>query len=495
MPKVILMNEIMSDGIGDFSHFLDIYLFLRDHPETRNFELIPVICCDRDPVKTNVESRFNKILNKINSYNIPLYFYGDKEAYNNDLSKNISLIQCFTEAVQIINISYPAIGVFKKLLSYANPKARLKSIGEHEYNFAPEGWISRSLGLGPYSYGIKCKQIEPLEPADAFAVIENYNPLFTQALLKFTSSDTFFSFQENNIFTSAYFQPTRTADLKLFLLLFSVNQSLPGNKNIAIYLSTNTANKFAEEISGSPEYKEILSNTDLQRIEWIYPDEAQINIEINLTGKRVIRIFSGFNLCDKAYSALFQCIGIAAVTGDNTLEQAISSHVLPFYRSYNYGNKRATLSAIKNIIKEKIEISSEKLRQDLQLFFEYALVPERDDNPRWLKTYGQFAEEFKHMDLVSMINIWPEIAKYINDKYNFFNQLEDIFFEDLDPELLATARALDSEGNNQDLRSQVVFTQQERFSFFSASKNKILIGGAVAATAAASCVYWAISTL
>lgn len=186
------MNKIMSDGSGDFSHFLDIYLFLRAHPKTRNFELIPVICCDKDPVKTQVESRFKKILSKIESNNIPLYFYGDEEAYDNDLSKNKSLIRCFSEAVQIINISYPAIGTFKKLLSYTNPKARLKSIGEHEYSIASQGWISRSLGLGPNSYGIKCKQIEPLLPADAFAVMEKNDPLFTQALLKSTSSDTFF---------------------------------------------------------------------------------------------------------------------------------------------------------------------------------------------------------------------------------------------------------------------------------------------------------------
>lgn len=428
MPKVILMNVIMSDGIGDFSHFLDIYLFLRDHPKTCNFELIPVICCDSDPAKTHVESRFNRILSKINSNNIPLYFYGDKEAYNNDLSKNKSLIRCFSEAVQIINVSYPAIGIFRKLLKYANPKASLKSIGEHEFSFAPHGWISRSLGLGPSSYGIKCKQIEPLEPADAFAVIEKNDPLFTQALLIFTGSDTFVSFQENNIFTSAYFQSTRSADFKLFLLLFAVNQSLPGNKDIALYLSSNSANKFVEEINDSNEFIEILSSTDLKLIEWISPDEAMGNTEINLTGNRVIRVFFGFNLCDISYSALYQCLGIAAVTGDNTLEQAISSCVLPFYRSFNYGNKKVTLSALQNIIKEKLENSSEKLLQDLQLFFEYALVPERNDNPRCLKTYGQFAKEFKHMDLIAMIKAWPEIAKHITDKYNFFNTLEEIFF-------------------------------------------------------------------
>jgi hypothetical protein len=390
MAKVILLNKIMSDGIGDFSHFLDIYLFLRNHPKTSDFELIPVICCDRDPVKTHVESRFKKILSKIKSNDIPLYFYGDEEAYNGNLSENASLIRCFSEAVQIINISYPTVGTFEKLLSYVNPKASLKSIGEHEYYFSPDGWLSRSLGLGSDCYGIKSKPIEPLEPADAFAVIAKNDSLFTQALLSSTDSDTFFSFQKKNIFTSAYFQHTSSADFKLFLLLFAVNQSLPKDKNIVIYLSSNHINEFVEGIYNSNEFNEVLNGTEIKRIEWINPDKAQINNELNLTGNRIIKILYGFSLCDKSYSALYQCLGIAAVTGDNTLEQAISSRVLPFYRSYNYNNKIETLSALKNIIKEKKEILSEKVFQDFQLFFEFAFLPENNRIGRGIKTYKQF---------------------------------------------------------------------------------------------------------
>ncbi|CAM2972260.1 hypothetical protein [Legionella worsleiensis] len=492
MPKVILMNEIMTDGIGDFSHFLDIYLFLREHHATCQFELIPVICFDRDPVKPNAERQFNKILSIIKSNNIPLYFYGDKEAYDKDISKNTALIQCFTEAVQIINISYPAVGFFTKLLSYVHPKARLKSIGEHEFDFSPQGWMSRSLGLGSNSYGIKCKQIERLEPADAFSVIAHYNPLFTNMLLKVTGSDSFFSFQENNILTSAYFQPERTTDLKLFLLLFSVNQSLPKNKDIAVYLSSNGANNFVDEINNATEFKEILSNSDLKRIEWIFSDDSQSSIEINLTGNRVIRVFLGFHLCDTSYSALYQCLEIALVTGDNTLEQAISSCVLPVYRSFNYSYKSRTLWALVNIIKETLGSAPAKLLQDMQLFFEYAPVSEMGGYQRCSKTYAQFAEEYKDMDLISMIKVWPVVAKHIQDKYNFFDKLEEIFFEDLDPELLAIAYDQESKGIKQDLRPQVVFSQQERCSFFSRDKNKFFIGGAVAATAAAaSCIYWA----
>jgi hypothetical protein len=80
------------------------------------------------------------------------------------------------------------------------------------------------------------------------------------------------------------------------------------------------------------------------------------------------------------------------------------------------------------------------------------------------------------MDLMSMIKAWPEIAKYINENYNFFNKLETIFFEDLDQELLKRAYESDKKGNSQYLQSLVVFTKQDLFSFFSQNKKNILIG-------------------
>ena len=53
MNKIILLNHINSDGIGDFYHFLDIYKALTTLEKSRDFEFISVICC-KDPLVIGV---------------------------------------------------------------------------------------------------------------------------------------------------------------------------------------------------------------------------------------------------------------------------------------------------------------------------------------------------------------------------------------------------------------------------------------------------------
>ena len=114
MNKIILLNRIVADGFGDFAHLTDIYCYLRDLPGFERFELIPVICCDDSPLARN---QFDKIHQKLQSLAVPVYFLGNESAYKRKLSRDPVLIQCFSEAVQIINISYIGIfGIFDALM-------------------------------------------------------------------------------------------------------------------------------------------------------------------------------------------------------------------------------------------------------------------------------------------------------------------------------------------------------------------------------------------
>jgi len=76
MAKVILLNRIVSDGLGDFSHFVDIYCYLRAHPKMQEFEFIPIICCDNSPSTSSTRKQFAKIREKMQSLDVPVYFLG-----------------------------------------------------------------------------------------------------------------------------------------------------------------------------------------------------------------------------------------------------------------------------------------------------------------------------------------------------------------------------------------------------------------------------------
>ena len=74
MYTVVLLNHVNRDGIGDFSHLLDIYNELRSHPQFRAFEFVPVICCQPEQI--------SRIQSKLLAVHVSNHFVGTEAEYH-----------------------------------------------------------------------------------------------------------------------------------------------------------------------------------------------------------------------------------------------------------------------------------------------------------------------------------------------------------------------------------------------------------------------------
>ncbi len=414
----------------------------------KKFEFIPIICNYFDSDKCN----HAKITNKLKSSKIPLYFYGDMNdfetftvpSYINGEKTNLTeqankvlLQDFFSEAVQIIAISFDGFAYEAQYVKSANPKAIFKHIGDHEAKRESpydNRWIYRSMGLTKNQYGIKIAKTHELLPSIAFATIEKNDKNFIDTVLKQTNTSDWNSFDKDNYFVLAFFHFKNYHEVKSFIKLLTTNQKLP-KKNFAIYLSSNVNTKMLENLDRA--FGDFLGfgpvgfeESDIKQIEIITPGNNQPKIyPINQQYQKVVRLFCGFDLCDESYYALFKCVFMAAISGDNTFERAIANETFLYYWSTNhYPWKSGTLVAIQDIIKLPALNIPVEVKRDLLVYF--------DPNK-----YPLDALEYKQLDLIAMAKAWPTVARFIKENYNFYNQLEAIFFEKLNLSLFPNQRS------------------------------------------------------
>lgn len=155
MYTVVLLNHVNVDGIGDFSHLLDIYNELKSHPRFREFEFIPVICCQREQI-----SRIQLKLSAVQASN---HFVGTEADYHDQFKQQLQ--QVFDKCQQIIQISF-ASSFISPSEYRINPDVLLKFIGEHEnqsdryvtlpFDTFNASYIKNiSMGLGEGHWGVK----------------------------------------------------------------------------------------------------------------------------------------------------------------------------------------------------------------------------------------------------------------------------------------------------------------------------------------------------
>jgi hypothetical protein len=254
--------------------------------------------------------------------------------------------------------------------------------------------------------------------------------------------------QKHYGFIAAYFN--RCWDFFEFLRIFTINKPAPDVESLVIHYSGQDLFKFMEaetrKIMGKTFFtvekntviEQLLNTGYIKEVQILSADPTQIiHIHGNDAGTISIKILTGYFLSDNSLKSFYQLSKIVAVSGDNTLELAISLNALPFYCSTNWSNKRATLNALREITQSpKLDIP-EAARQSFNIFFDQHSIQTRgyDDS--------HFPEHNRHLrlnlyetlDFPSMIDSWPKISNYIRMHYNFYDRLDGIVREGLSLDL------------------------------------------------------------
>jgi hypothetical protein len=410
-----LFVTVIDDGMGDFSHFVDIYTALKNEPDLNKIQFIPVVFVVGDD-----EDKIKKINDKLRSLDIPLYFCGNAWTFAED-SLNHRIMKTLEKSDQILFISAEKT-LYNRYRKKIKPKTILKTINEHEGCISMRVPNSRkfSMGLAEGCYGIKISDFTPLSLSESSSIIAINDPIFWDDLLRNTGSRSDEEFNRNNTIVPAYFNcPWGYSKFLTFLVTQHTDR-----KDIAVYFSGRALNPkpyFPFEVSPPP----ILSNladTCNVRVELIKNKDEKI--VYNASASKVIRIFTEYNISDLSYRALYSKARIAGVSGDNILEYAISHNVFPFYMSTNFDYKEGTLLGLQKISQLSEVPISDEARRSFNIYFNPTNYLSRD--------LGALSS----VNLSVMIDAWPHIAFYLRTKKNFYNQLKAVFLEGLPKETI-----------------------------------------------------------
>jgi hypothetical protein len=418
-----LFVTVNNDGLGDFSHFVDIYNAIRKDRSLRHIQYIPVVY-----VRGENQVKYVTIQKKLRSMSIPFYYlFGNFPETNDSLQKKIYTKHGFLHSLQktdqIILISFDD-GIFSVCRPYINSKAIIKTINEHEGCKMLKDFfhLRRGLGLEKGGYGIKIADITPLSLPQAGELIERNDMRFYSDLMHHTNATDFLDFCEKNVCIPAYFNDSDV----FFRFLSFLTTHEQSKKDLAIYFSgcdltsplvKERIDALLKRVPNTPKIELITKN-------------GEKKIVFNTLGEgRTIRIFMGYFISDNAYSALFSIAKIAGVSGDNTLEFSIAHRVLPYYRSTNFFQKQPTLKVLKKISQLPELSMSIEARVSFNIYFDldaihfehivFAGLGAEDTNP------------FNRINLPAMIEAWPTVANYLKKSHNFYHHLKDIVLEKL----------------------------------------------------------------
>ncbi|MDA9272126.1 hypothetical protein N9Q05_01920 [bacterium] len=411
MPKYVVFNTVNYDGVGDFSHFKEIMLALLANPMFKDVEFTAIVAinCSR------TRARYDSIHDELKSLGIQFY-YGDIDEHIEILSKDKDLQKELQQADQAIIISFDDISSLYE--PYFKKNIPIKLIGEHECVIAGVAFRdfplnqNHSLGLKKGFEGIKIKNNPHLSPQEAWNIIETHHPEFSAQLLNHTGSNDFESFYEKNMLVPAYSNTPH--DFERLVNVFIKNQSLSGEKNIIFFQS---GFKYSDYLD-SPDFRHGLTEkwlvgSKIAKIDLLMPANAPLQFAGNQAESKTISIFAGFYLLDPAYDAIYQLAKVAGVSGDNSLERAISMGILPIYWSTNAVNKIGTIHALREIT-QSLDIPQEA-KEAFNIFFRYS----------------PFEAPVAHINFQDMIKAWPTVTHYLRTHKNFYNKLEDIVLKDL----------------------------------------------------------------
>ena len=206
MPKYIIFNMIMSDGTGDFSHFVDVIEALKASQHFFDIEFWPIVLFEQGGTEKN-KARVQGQLSDLGYGEVALF--GDEDAHIAFILN--TAIQAQIKAVdQIIVISSegPLVDLYAP---YFRKNIPIKLIGEHENTLtAPDNTRGAlvtyaSLGLSPGTAGIKIKAIAAISPKAAWRILSKENPEFLKRLLNDSGCSNLNIFSKYHMIVPAYF--------------------------------------------------------------------------------------------------------------------------------------------------------------------------------------------------------------------------------------------------------------------------------------------------
>jgi len=440
MPKYAVLNTVVGDGMGDFTHFLDIMQALRSNPLYKDVEFVPVVSFQTrssiitpNKVKREENTQIGKVRvqKSLDTLGYP-YILGIDSEEHEELASSEEAKNLLHDADQVIVISSDQDRLLDLYCPLMKAGIPIKLIAEHEAaigvsdnieTITPEECIiDASLGLAPISSGIKVSEVPELSATAAWQVIKENNPEFVEQVLTSSHSESVEAFQSNHVIAPAYFN--KNEDFITFLHRLGVMQSNFKDKDFAIYHSGNDLIRYLTP-SVIKSITNAFRNTSIKEIQIINPgDNKPITIKGNPNGTQSIAVYSGFYLKDPAFDALHQLSDIAGVSGDNTFERCISMNILPFYWSTNPNAKAETLRALINITAMPELPLSDKARQSFESFFS----PEdyKKNAREMYNVRSPSNSNLSHIDLSVMIKEWPVVCDYIKKHKNFYHELDRI---------------------------------------------------------------------
>ncbi|HHF7349307.1 TPA: hypothetical protein ACPSKE_002511 [Legionella feeleii] len=484
-PTLILSNYIHYDGIGDFSHLLDIMEALMPLAARLGIKIVPLVICLNERKQTVIDKIAERCpglkpfiftaADTINRAELPALF---AEFVGN----NIKLQNKLRRALSIFQISTATTKEQKDLLlKFCSPGIPVVNISEQcglrtSAEFSPMSSIDerdratpnlknindRWMGLEKqtYCYGVKIKAPLSMSKADAIQTLENTD--FKRALLghedsEAPSEEAITEFLRSNQLIPAYFQSKESIFKFLFFCL--EQPTLTGQGDVTFYIN-NYENLFtsrgkpwqSQEASTLIDMQEEgarLPNFELFLIAAPYfpklknlcfstlKDLGFTSLEINLNGnrrtivlnsdelapRRAIRILTDFKLNDHDYDHLFHIANsVVGVSGDNTLEKAISHEKLPVLQSENKYPFEVGMRTLGQLAQDYLPDVSAAVQEDLERFFGRKNM--RLDQPsHW--------SELLAVDIPTLLTHWQRAIPELRVKNNLYTHLDHIFYEAL----------------------------------------------------------------
>ena len=452
MRHLIFINNVFSDGLGDFGHLVDIVRpeYLSKTLQTHQLQPIYIIFCQ---AKTNVinyiidglcengilssESpieAFNDTINleiylqKINDTHPHLHIItyinkkqGEACDFNQYLQTNAHLKQQLNTAAAILHISTRT----EKLAAITTLPAMEFFLGEHDASARINLSITpRCMGFNEGQFGLLLQNHETLhlrEKARLLIQLQNKNFLTDLIGQSNVSEEEAENFLRQNLFIPGYMQNKGAATI----FITSIAASIPAKtyKNVVFYLNSDTF--FISsliKLLRSHGYSEIhIKRSGNDAI--IHKLNKNASIE-----SKIVKIYANYWLSNKDYASLYRIAQLfGGCSGDKSLEMVLSNNLVPFYETRPWklffassfkqlANRYTNNNAVLNFITflTLLEIKSKS---------EYSVA----------ELTNQMAECINHPDFFTH---WSSLIKQIQSKHNFYDHVylfiaESIYFNDL----------------------------------------------------------------
>lgn len=444
MPKYVILNTIKYGSVGDFSHFEDIVNAIKNNQKFKNVELLLLVLLETTESGFYDELAYKNFSDRISALGCKSVF-GTLSSHREkitELNKDSDEYHILTTASQVLIISYDKL--FDLYEPFFNKSAKIKYISEHDSEINKSKTLNypnvnkkhsrefliRGMGLSQYCNGIKVSNLPDLSKEEAKNIIIKSNPELFNSMVKASAAKDLDELLSDNIIIPAYFNYNHV--FANFISLISRNKTIHQEKNVIIYHSGTNFNNIGQDLLDEHIVKDILKNNLKCKVMVYSKNSDTPTLEYNGQGTTnlIIRVFSGFDISDSAYQALYKLSSMAGVSGDNTFELAVATKTLPIYWSSNAGVKKQTFKGLLTILNNINHVCAipDDVIHSFELFFKSCAIKSDD------------IKEFESVNFMELRDFWPVIADHIRINHNFYDKLESIICEGLQSNFLAESK-------------------------------------------------------